>query len=534
MAKLMGMQFKVVYKPGKENKVADALSRVGCVMALTAVSEVQPRWIQEVTNSYVTDSDAQSLLTRLCVHSPDEYGYSLSQGVIRKGNLIWVGHNSALRTKLVAALHDSAMGGHSGVHATYHRLKKLFVWKGMKTDVEDFVKQCHICQKAKGERVHPAGLLQPLPVPQGAWQDIAMDFIEKLPKSSGYDTILVVVDRFSKYAHFIALKHPFTTAQVAQVVLDQVVRLHGLPRSIVSDRDKIFTSIFWSQLFRLLGTKLSLITAYHPQTDGQSERVNQCLEMYLRCAVHNSPHQWKQWLALAEFWYNTSYHTTLGCSPFRVLYGYDPPFAAAPLIPDATAADVAQVLADRVVFTEMLKEQLAAAQNRMKMQADRGRTERHFQVGEMVLLKLQPYAQRSVVNRPCPKLALKFYGPYRVLEKVGEVAYKLDLPAATQVHPVFHVSQLKPFIPNHTPVFSDLPCSVDFATRNLLPVAVLDRRLVKKGHRAVPQVLVQWSGLPEDSATWEDFYVVKQRFPDALAWGQATSPEGADVRPVPN
>jgi hypothetical protein len=126
------------------------------------------------------------------------------------------------------------------------------------------------------------------------------------------------------------------------------------------------------------------------------------------------------------------------------------------------------------------------------------------------------------------------YGPYRVLEKVGEVAYKLDLPAAAQVHPVFHVSQLKPFIPNHTPVFSDLPCSVDFATHNLLPVAVLDRRLVKKGHRAVPQVLVQWSGLPEDSATWEDFYVVKQRFPDALAWGQATSPEGADVRPVPN
>lgn len=195
----------------------------------------------------------------------------------------------------------------------------------MKGDVEDFIKQCPTCQRAKGERVHPAGLLQPLPVPQGAWQDITMDFIEKLPKSEGYDTILVVVDRFSKYAHFLALKHPFTASQVAQILLDQVVKLHGLPKSIVSDRDKIFTSHFWTQLFKLMGTKLSLSTAYHPQSDGQSERVNQCLEMYLRCAVHAQPQKWKAWLPLAEFWYNTAHHSSLGCSPFKVLYGYDPP-----------------------------------------------------------------------------------------------------------------------------------------------------------------------------------------------------------------
>jgi hypothetical protein len=147
---LWGLQFKVVYKQGKENKVVDALSRVGCVMTLTAVSEVQPLWVQEVTNSYVTDPAAQSLFARLCVHSPDEQGYSLSQGVIRKGSLIWVGQNSALRTKLVAALHDSATGGHSGVHATYHRLKKLFVWKGMKTDVEDFCPS--VSNLSKGQR----------------------------------------------------------------------------------------------------------------------------------------------------------------------------------------------------------------------------------------------------------------------------------------------------------------------------------------------------------------------------------------------
>lgn len=180
--------------------------------------------------------------------------------------------------------------------------------------MEDYVKQCATCQQAKGERMHPPSLLQPLPVPQGAWQDITLDFIEKHPISEGYDTILVKVDLFTKCAHFVALKHPFTAVQVTQVMLDQVVRLHEM---LVSDRDKVFTSIFWTHLFKLMGTKLNLSTAYHPQSDGQSEHVNQCLEMYLRCDVHAQPKKWKSWLPVAEFWYNTSYHTTLGCSPFK-------------------------------------------------------------------------------------------------------------------------------------------------------------------------------------------------------------------------
>lgn len=128
-----------------------------------------------------------------------------------------------------------------------------------------------------------------------------MDFIEGLPKSDGYSVILVVVDRLSKYAHFFPLKHPFTAGQVAQVVFDNICKLHGLPKSIVSDRDKVFTSTFWKQLFTLMQTKLLLSTAYHPQSDGQTECVNQCLEMYLRCATHDSPTKWKLWLPLAEF-----------------------------------------------------------------------------------------------------------------------------------------------------------------------------------------------------------------------------------------
>ena len=149
-----------------------------------------------------------------------------------------------------------------------------------------------------------------------------------------------------------------------------------------------------------------------------------------------------------------------------------------------------------------------------------------FQVGEQVLLKLQPYAQASVVNRPYPKLAYKYFGPFAVLERVGSVAYRLDLPPGSLVHPVFHVSQLKPFTPDHSPVFSDITKLADLSATTLEPKKILQRRLVKKGNKAIPQVLLKWTSLPESSATWEDYYVVKQRFPNAVAWGQATSEGG--------
>ena len=166
--------------------------------------------------------------------------------------------------RLINAMHSSAIGGHSGTNATYYRLKNLFSWKGMKQDVENFVKQCSICQQAKHINSLPAGLLAPLPIPNGAWQQISMDFVEGLPTSNSYNAILVVVDRFTKFAHFIAIKHPFTAAQIARVVLDHVVKLHGLPSSIVTDRDKIFVSAFWKELFKLYNINLQLSTAYHP------------------------------------------------------------------------------------------------------------------------------------------------------------------------------------------------------------------------------------------------------------------------------
>lgn len=410
-----------------------------------------------------------------------------------------------------------------------HRLKNLFSWKGLKQDVDSFVKQCSICQQAKHSNDHPAGLLQPLPIPVGAWQDISMDFVEGLPVSEGYSVILVVVDRLTKYAHFLPVKHPFTAHSIAKIVLEQVIKLHGFPKSIVTDRDRVFLNSFWRELFKLHGTQLLMSSAYHPQTDGQTERVNQCLEMYLRCAVHDSPTKWRQWFPLAELWYNSAFHSALGCTSCKALHGYEARVPTVTIILSEKHQSIAELISEKQAQLEALKEQLFKAQNRMKIYADRHRTDRQYQVGEQVLLKLQPYAHSSVANRPYPKLASKYFGLFSVLDKIGAAACRLQLPEDNKIHNVFHVSQLKPFTPNYSPVYSDITKLLNLDTATLEPVAILERRLVKKGNSAVPQVRVQWSHLPVESATWEDLYVLQKRFPSALACGQASSPAGGGV-----
>jgi hypothetical protein len=275
MTRLMGLQFRILYKKGKDNIAADALSRVGHMMAIQAVSLVQPAWIQEVLDSYTIDIQARQLLQRLVVTSPDNQGYNLDKRLIWHQGKVWIGSNSALQTKIIATCHSSALGGHSGIAATYSRLKKHFAWKGMKQDVENFVKQCITCQQAKHSLQHRLGLLQPLPIPEGVWQHLTMDFIEGLPKSEGCSIILVIVDRLTKYAHFLPVKHPYTAATIAQLFMDNVVKLHGLPASIVSDRGTIFLSHFWKELFKLYKVNLQLSIAYHPRMmANQIESIN--------------------------------------------------------------------------------------------------------------------------------------------------------------------------------------------------------------------------------------------------------------------
>lgn len=185
---------------------------------------------------------------------------------------------------------------------------------------------CDICKMNKPDHGATPGLLQPLSILDQAWSHISMDFVEGLPNSRGKNAILVTIDRFTKYGHFIALSHPFTTHSVAKLFLENIYKLHGLPVRIVTDRDKVFMSSFWKEVFKVLGVTLNFFTSYYPQTDGQTERLNQCMENYLRCMTSNSPMQWYKWLSLAKHWYNTNFHTAIKVIPFKALYGYEPPY----------------------------------------------------------------------------------------------------------------------------------------------------------------------------------------------------------------
>lgn len=212
LTKLMGLNYKILYKKGADNKVADALSRIlpSTSYDLSAVSVIRPLWLQEIQSSYQHDPQSAKLLAELSIVSSQGF-YTIQDGLIKVKNRIWVGAATQIQQKILTSLHSSAIGGHSGYEVTYKRVKHLFAWPHLKQSVQAFVAQCQVCQQAKSDRVAYPGLLAPLPIPDGAWQTITMDFIEGLPKSSGSNCILVVVDKFSKYAHFIPLAHPFTT-----------------------------------------------------------------------------------------------------------------------------------------------------------------------------------------------------------------------------------------------------------------------------------------------------------------------------------
>jgi transposase InsO family protein len=304
---------------GLENKAADALSR--CYDDGELVSMVySPMWFdkESILEEIAQDEGIQRHTAEVLKNSEAKPDFTVHQGVLLYQGRLVIGAKSTLIPKLLKEFHETPIGGHSGFLRTYRHVAENLYWVGMQKTIGDYVRACDICQRHKYETTTPGGLLQPLPIPNAVWEDISIDFITGLPKSKGFEAVLVVVDRLSKYSHFILMKHPYTAKTVAEAFVREVIRLHGVPNSIVSDRDPLFVSHFWRELFKMQGTTLRMSTSYHPETDGQTEVINRCLESYLRCFAAEQPKTWASWVPWAEYWYNTTYHVSVGKSPFEV------------------------------------------------------------------------------------------------------------------------------------------------------------------------------------------------------------------------
>lgn len=513
LPKLLEFDYEIQYRQGKENVVADALSRVeGTEILHMALSVLECDLLKQIQEAYESDVLIKAVIEGLKEKPLSKKNFTWSQEILRRKSKIVVPSNEAIRTSILQWLHCSGLGGHSGRDVTHQRVKSLFYWKGMSKDIQKFIRECQVCQQCKYDTAAYPGLIQPLPIPEAVWTDISLDFIDGLPPSFRKSVILVVVDRLTKAAHFIALSHPYSASSVAQSFLDNIFKLHGFPRSIVSDRDAVFLSDFWKELFSLQGVALNMSSAYHPQSDGQTEVVNRCVETYLWCMCSDRPHLWSKWLPLAEYWYNTNFHTSIQTTPFEAVYGQAPPLHLPYLPGESKIAVVAKCLQDREDMLLMLKFHLFRAQHRMQQFADQHRTDRSFEIGDYVYVKLQPYRQKSVVLRSNQKLAPKYFGPYKIVDKCGEVAYKVDLPPTSQIHHVFHVSQLKQMIGTAT-TSTELPTTLtDVFLKE--PESILERKMVKRQGRAATKVLVKWKNLPVDEASWEFLFEITRKFPD--------------------
>jgi len=319
LPKFLGYDFEVQYKPGKDNIAADALSR--CF--IMSVSSPKNVWLQKIVDSIQASPHWRQIFQQASNRSTSDPHYSTSNDVLYWKHRIVVPER--LRSMILTEFHDSPVGGHSGISRTMARICASFYWPNMQQDIRHHVQNCLLCQQTKHTTTSPAGLLQPLPIPNQIWEDVAMDFITGLPPSRGFCVIMVVVDRLSKFDHFIPLRPNFDSKHVADAFISHIVSLHGIPKFIVSDRDRVFVSTFWKHLWKAQGTTLAMSSAYHPQTDGQSESLNKTLEMYLRCFACDNPRVWCTLLPWAQLWYNTAWQHSLGTTPFKAVYGRDPP-----------------------------------------------------------------------------------------------------------------------------------------------------------------------------------------------------------------
>ena len=421
-----------------------------------------------------------------------------ADGVLRLQDRLCVPNVDELRKKILEEAHSSRYSIHPGATKMYRDLRQHYWWRRMKKDIVEYVARCLNCQQVKYEHQRPGGLLQQMTIPEWKWERITMDFVVGLPRTlRKFDAVWVIVDRLTKSAHFIPVVTTYTSERLAQIYIQEIVRLHGVPISIISDRGPQFTSHFWRAVQSELGTRVELSTAFHPQTDGQSERTIQILEDMLRACVIDFGGQWDRFLPLAEFAYNNSYQSSIEMAPFEALYGRRCRSPIGWFEPGEAKLYGTDLVRDALEKVKLIQERLRTAQSRQKSYADQKARDISFMVGEKVLLKVSPMKGIMRFGKK-GKLSPRFIGPFEVLKRVGEVAYELALPPSLSgVHPVFHVSMLRKY-------HADLSHVLDFSTVQLdnslgyeeEPIAIVDKQVRQLRSKRISAVKVQWRGQP--------------------------------------
>lgn len=535
---LADYDFDIVYVEGKTNVVADGLSRRPDHQRSTELLVQALELFAVKTRPALRISAATTLMADVFEASKRDAKYlklfkarrtradpiQVKNGLLWfKGDRLYVPDDLDLQTRILQECHDTPTGGHLGKDKTLEQVKRRFYWPGMDQTIVAYVTSCDSCQRNKPSQQSPMGLLMSLPIPEYPWQWVSLDLIINLPRSrSGNDAIVVFVCRLTKMVHYVATTSNVTAPQLATIFMREVVRLHGVPEAILSDRDPRFTAHFWRAFWEQLGTTLTMSTAYHPQTDGQTERSNRTLEEMLRSRVNFAQNDWDQHLAAAELAVNNAQQASSGFSPFYLNTGREVKLpldqAIAGLRPSNNPEATARI---RRLHEDLVRAHanLEKAQHRQAKYADRHRRAVTFKVGDQVLLSTAHLKLLGSEKRT-PKFTYKYLGPFKVKRVVNDNAYELDLPPQLQIHPVLNIDRLKPYhdgrlaFPTRPQANPRPPPEVTL--ENGAALFEVESIIAKRGEGARTKYLVKWLGYPHWESTWEPASALKNAR-DAIA-----------------
>ncbi|SGY11864.1 BQ5605_C011g06299 [Microbotryum silenes-dioicae] len=512
--RLADYDFEIVYVRGPENTVADALSCYSfpedCAtrgasdnVNMLAEATLDPAFLKALKDGYLNDTNCQQAIKNI----DSTPGYSYKDGIARFEGRILLPKTGDFRENAIHDAHDAT--GHFGLHKTYKRLRRDFIWLGMKESCKEYVESCSVCQTMKMHGTGFAGRIHNLNVPDRPMREVGLDFVGPLIPSNGNDALLTVTDRLSGYVRIIPCRTTDDATTTADRFFDGWHQYFGMPRVLVSDRDKLFTSEFWRAYTGRMGTKLAMSTAFHPQTDGRSERTNRTVIQVLRTMVNRRQNDWSKHLATVEFVINSSVNRSTGKTPFEVVLGFTPELTPIAPVYDSTVSQaVESIMEQRETAVAEARDTLAIAKIRQADQSNKVRKlEPEFAVGNRVLVDSRDRRLRYKADGEArsAKFFPRFDGPYEVLAARPETLnYKLKLNAGDKSHNIFHASKLQHWTDNDGAAFpgreATEPASVVVQGNEEWEV---DRIVDEKGKGKRKRYLVKWKGWADSDNTWE-------------------------------